>query len=148
MIKKALEFEIPQSIGCKKISNLEIPIYGFVFQSEESAWEMAIADYQRENEENKSGSTPNVKSTNRIAAAILAERVNPSWTAHDVESLIPWNFATKIYEIFLEERSYDAKKKEEQEALEREILKAEIMKELASTSDDSSLPTGEKSDTV
>jgi hypothetical protein len=143
-----VEFLIPEPIGTRKVSNLEIPIYGFVFQSEEMAWEAAIADYQRETELNESGATPNVKSTNRIAAAILTERVCSGWTAFEVASRIPWNFATKIYEIFLEERSYDAKKKEEQEALEREILKAEIMEELASTSDDSSLPTGEKSDTV
>jgi hypothetical protein len=143
-----LEFSIPKPIDTKKVSNLEIPIYGFVFQSEQEVWEAAIGDYNREKAENRSGATPDVTSTNRIAAAILAERVNPSWTAHDVSSLIPWSFAVQIYKLFLEESSYDAKKKEEQEALEREILKAEIMKELASTSGDSSLPTGEKSDTV
>ena len=131
-----LEFVIPKAIATKKISNLEIPIYGFVFQSEEMAWEAAIADYQRESEKNESGATPNVKSTNRIAAAILAERVDPAWTTEEVAARIPWNFASKIYEIFLEERSYEAKKKEEAEA------------EIASTSEDSSLQTGEKSDTV
>ncbi len=133
---KSIEFVIPKPIATRKISNLEIPIYGFVFQSEEMAWESAIADYQRESELNESGATPNVKSTNRIAAAILAERVDPEWTAAEVEKLIPWNFASKIYEIFLEERSYEAKKKEEAEAA------------IANTSKGLSLPTGEESDTV
>lgn len=130
-----LEFLIPKAIATKKVSNIEIPLYGFVFQSEQEAWEMAIDDYNREKAENKSGATPDVKSTNRIAAAILAERVNPAWTADEVAARIPWNFAVNIYKIFLEESSYEAKKKEEAEAA------------IANTLEDSSPQTGEKSDT-
>jgi hypothetical protein len=45
---KKIEFEIPQPIGYEKVGSLDIPLYGFVFQSEEETFEWAMNDYFQE----------------------------------------------------------------------------------------------------
>jgi hypothetical protein len=140
MSKKAIEFEIPEPIGHEKVGNLEIPLYGFVFQSEEETFEWAMNDYIRESKEYKQGATPNVLSTNIIAAALLRQRVDPAWTTEEVAKRIPWNFASKLFKILSDERTYEARKKEEEAAALKET-------ETANTSESLSLPTGGESDT-
>ena len=52
---KKIEFEIPQPIGYEKVGSLDIPLYGFVFQSEEETFEWAMNDYFQEVKEYKQG---------------------------------------------------------------------------------------------
>ena len=139
MLKK-IEFEIPQPIGYEKVGSLDIPLYGFVFQSEEETFEWAMNDYFQEVKEYKQGATTNVRSTHIIAAALLKERIDPAWTPEEVAKKIPWNFASKLFKILSDERTYEARKKEEEEAALKET-------ETVSTSENSSLPTGGESDT-
>lgn len=139
MPKNAIEFKIPEPIGYEQVGNLEIPIYGFVFQSEEETYEWAMNDYIRESKEYKQGAAPNVLSTNIIAAALLRQRVDPAWTTEEVAKRIPWNFASKLFKILSDERTYEARKKEEEAAALKET-------ETANTSESSSLPIGDKSD--
>lgn len=140
---KKIEFEIPQPIGYEKVGSLDIPLYGFVFQSEEETFEWAMNDYFQEVKEYKQGATPNVRSTNIIAAALLKERIDPAWTPEEVAKKIPWNFASKLFKILSDERTYEARKKEEEDA----AIKAAAMTETVSTSENSSLPIGDESDT-
>ena len=141
---KKIEFEIPQPIGYEKVGSLDIPLYGFVFQSEEETFEWAMNDYFQEVKEYKQGATPNVRSTNIIAAALLKERIDPAWTPEEVFKKIPWNFASKLFKILSDERTYEARKKEEEESALKE---AAATTETANTSENSSLPTGGESDT-
>lgn len=142
MPKKVLEFVIPEPIGYEKVGNLEIPLYGFVFQSEEAIWEAAYIALERHANDGNAGDAPNVTLTNKLASAILAERVDPDWTPEEVAKKIPWNFTSRIYKILANERfyEYEAKKKEEEAAALKEM-------ETANTSESSSLPTGDESDT-
>ena len=67
--------------------------------------------------------TPNFTVINKIATAILAERVDPAWTLEDVVAKIPFTFAEKIYEIVGKERVYEADlRKKEEEALAQAVL--------------------------
>jgi hypothetical protein len=139
MPNNAIEFKIPKPIGQEKVGNLEIPLYGFVFQSEEETFEWAMNDYFQETKEYKQGATPNVRSTNIIAAALLRQRVDPAWTPEEVAKRIPWNFASKLFKILSDERTYEARKKEEEAAALKET-------ETANTSESSRLPIGGESD--
>ena len=136
MPKKVPEFKIPDPIEIKKISNLEIPIYGFVFQSEEEAWELAFIEYTKQREESKSGVAPNFTLYNKIATAILAARVDSAWTFEEVTARIPHTFAEQLYNIVGNERAYEAiARKKEEEAPAQVTLES------------LSLPIGEESDT-